>query len=264
VALEFRWAESQVNRLPALAAELVHRRVSLLVTAGGAAAPAAKAATTIPIVFSTGSDPVRVGLVHSLSRPGGNLTGTTTLSRELGARRLGILRDLVPGDAPFALMIASGEPDADSQIADVQEAARQIGRQLLVLRIRAGSDAEIEAAFATMAARGLGGYITISTAILLARAGFVSALATRYGLPAVYGERAWALAGGLMEYSTSFIDSYHNVGVYAGRILKGAKPADLPILEPTKFEFVINLNAAKAIRLAIPSGILAIADEVIE
>jgi len=263
VAIEFRWADGQYNRLPAFAAELVRRRVSVLVAAGGAAAPAAKAATsTIPIVFSTGSDPVKVGLVKSLARPGGNLTGAMTLSRELGAKRLGLLRDLVPGDAPLAFMIDLREPDAESAIMDAQEAARQIGRMLLVLRVR--SEADLEAAFATMAERAVGGVVIEGTATFLARSSLVVALATRLGLPAVYSVRVWAVAGGLVAYGTSFTDSYHNVGVYTGRILKGAKPSDLPILRPTKFELVINLNTAKALKLTIPSGILAIADEVIE
>jgi putative ABC transport system substrate-binding protein len=263
VAIEFRWADGQYNRLPAFAAELVRRRVNVLVTAGGAAAPVAKAATsTIPIVFSTGSDPVNVGLVQSLTHPSGNLTGVTTLSRELGAKRLGLLRDVVSGDATLALMIDPREADADSQIADVQEAARQIGRKLLVLRVR--TDADIEAAFATMVERLVGGVLINGLATLLARSGLIVALATRHGLPAIYTVREWAVVGGLMTYSTSFTDSYHKVGVYTGRILKGAKPADLPVMQPTKFELVINLNTAKALKLTIPPGILAIADEVIE
>jgi putative ABC transport system substrate-binding protein len=239
----------------------------VIVTAGGAAAPVAKAATsTIPIVFSTGSDPVNVGLVQSLNRPGGNLTGVTTLARELGAKRLALLRDVVPGDATLALLIDPREADADSQIADIQEAARQIGRKFLVLRVR--TDADIEAAFATMVERLVGG-ILINHGRERPR-GVVRAdqlivtLATRHALPAIYNVREWAVVGGLMTYGTSFTDSYNKVGVYAGRILKGAKPADLPVLRPTKFELVINLNTAKALKLTIPPSILAIADEVIE
>jgi putative ABC transport system substrate-binding protein len=263
VAIEFRWAEGRYNRLPGFAAELVRQRVNVLVAAGGAAAPVAKAASsTIPIVFSTGSDPVKVGLVQSLNRPGGNLTGMTTLSRELGAKRLGILQDLVPGDTTLAHVIDPREADADSQIADVAEAARQIGRKLFVLRV--STDADIEAAFATMAERAVGGVLITGTATFLARSGLIVALVMRHGLPAVYTVRAWAVAGGLMTYDTSFTDSYQKVGVYTGRILKGAKPADLPVMLPTKFELVINLNTAKALKLTIPPGILAIADEVIE
>jgi putative ABC transport system substrate-binding protein len=263
VAIEFRWADNQSNRLPALAAELVRRQVSVLVTAGGAAAPAAKAATsTIPIVFSTGSDPVKVGLVQSLARPGSNLTGATTLSRELGTKRLGLLREVVPTDAPLAFMIDPREPEAESDILDAQEAARQIDRTLLVLPVR--SEVEIEAAFTTLAERAVGGVVINGTAPFLARSGFVVALAARLGIPAVYSVRVWTVAGGLMSYSTSFMDSYHNVGVYTGRILKGAKPAGLPVLQPTKFELVINLKTAKALGLTVPPNLLATADEVIE
>jgi putative ABC transport system substrate-binding protein len=263
VALELRFADYQSDRLPTLAAELVRRRVSVLVSAGGAAAPAAKAATaTIPIVFSTGSDPVKVGLVQSLAHPGGNLTGATTLARELGAKRLGLLRDLVPGDAPLAHLSDASELDSENQVTDVQAAADQIGRRLIVFRVR--TEGDIETAFATMAERAIGGVLIDGTSGLGGHTRLVVLLATRLGLPAVYSDRTWAVAGGLMTYSSSFTDSYHNVGVYAARILKGAKPADLPVLQPTKFELVINVSAAKALKLTIPSGIMAIADEVIE
>jgi putative ABC transport system substrate-binding protein len=261
VAIELSWADYDVNRLPALAAELVKRPVNVLVSAGGAAAPVAKAATSmIPIVFSTGNDPVKVGLVQSLGRPGGNMTGATTLDRELGTKRLSLLRDVVPGDAPLAIITDPDELDSESEIAAVRKAADQIGRRLIVLPVR--TEADVEAAFATMAERAVGGLIA-GTGVR-GRSGLIVSLATRQGLPAVYTDRSWAIAGGLMAYSTSFPDSYHNVGVYVARILKGAKPADLPVLEPTKFELVINLSTAKALKLAIPSGILAIADEVIE
>jgi putative ABC transport system substrate-binding protein len=263
VTIEFRWADGQNNRLPALAADLVRRRVKVLVSAGGAAAPAAKAATsTIPIVFSTGSDPVKSGLVASLNRPGGNLTGVTTLTRELNAKRVGLLRDLVSGHATIACMIDPRETDADSAVIDMQDAARQIGRELIVLRVR--TDGDIETAFATMVERAAGALLVHSTASLQIRSGLIIALATRHSIPAVYNLREWVVAGGLISYGTSFTDSYRNVGVYTGRILRGAKPADLPVMQPTKFELVINLNTAKALKLTIPPGILAIADEVIE
>jgi len=204
---------------------------------------------------------VKVGLVESLNRPGGNLTGMTTLSRELGAKRVGLLRDLVPGDATLALMVDPSLEDAEGQITDVQEAARRIGRRLLVFRVR--GEADIEAAFAMMAERAVGG-VLINGPAGVAQSGLVVALATRLGVPAIYSVRSWAAAGGLATYSTSFVDSYHNVGVYAGRILKGAKPANLPVMEPTKFELILNLQTARALKLTIPPGILAIADEVIE
>jgi putative ABC transport system substrate-binding protein len=265
VGIEFRWAEGRSDRLPALAAELVRLRVNVLVVSGGTAVPFAKAATsTIPIVFNTGSDPVKVGFVASLNRPGGNLTGVTSLIRELGAKRVGLLRDLVPGEAPIALMIDPSEVDAESQIIDVQEAARQIGRRLLVLRAR--TDDEIEAAFAMMVENAVGAVLVAGTSFLITRSGFIIALATRHGIPALYTTSMWVVEGGLMSYGPHFAEGegYHQTGVYTGRILKGAKPADLPIVQATRFELAINLNTAKALKLTIPPGILAIAEKVIE
>jgi putative ABC transport system substrate-binding protein len=262
VAIEFRWADYRLDRLPAFAAELVQIPIQVLVTAGTAAAPAAKAVTsTIPIVFSTGTDPVKTGLVQSLAHPSSNLTGATTLNRELNAKRLGLLRDLVREDAPLGHIIDPGWPDSESEITEVQEAANQIGHRLMIFRVR--TEADIEAAFATMAERAVGGAV-ITGANLVGRSGLIVSLATRQGLPAVYTDRAWAVAGGLMAYNTSIPDTYHTAGLYTARILKGAKPTDLPVLLPTKFELVINLNTAKALKLIIPSGIMAIADEVIE
>jgi len=263
VGIEFRWADGQSDRLPALAAELVRLRVNVLVASGGTAVPIAKAATsTIPIVFNTGTDPVKAGLVASLNRPGGNLTGVASLIRELGAKRIGLLGDLVPGKATIALMIDPSEADAESQIMDVQEAALQIGRRLLVLRAR--TDGEIEAAFAMMVERAVGAVLVSGTSSFITRDGFIVALATRHGVPALYSTRNWVVAGGLISYGANFPWDYHQVGVYTGRILQGAKPADLPVVQPTKFELVINLNTAKALKLTIPPGILAIADKVVE
>ena len=238
-------------------------RVNVLVASGGTAVPIAKAATsTIPIVFNTGTDPVKAGLVASLNRPGGNLTGVASLFRELGAKRIGLLQDLVPGKATIALMIDPSEADAESQIMDVQEAARQIGRRLLVLRAR--TDGEIEAAFAMMVERAVGAVLVSGTSSFITRDGFIVALAARHGVPALYSTRNWVVAGGLISYGANFPENYHQVGIYTGRILKGAKPADLPVVQPTKFELVINLNTAKALKLTIPPGILAIADKVVE
>jgi putative ABC transport system substrate-binding protein len=237
--------------------------VNVLVASGGTAVPIAKAATsTIPIVFNTGTDPVKAGLVASLNRPGGNLTGVASLFRELGAKRIGLLQDLVPGKATIALMIDPSEADAESQIMDVQEAARQIGRRLLVLRAR--TDGEIEAAFAMMVERAVGAVLVSGTSSFITRDGFIVALAARHGVPALYSTRNWVVAGGLISYGANFPENYHQVGIYTGRILKGAKPADLPVVQPTKFELVINLNTAKALKLTIPPGILAIADKVVE
>ena len=264
VQIEFHWANNPANQratLPGLVAELVRRRVNLIVSAGGDAVPrAAKAATaTIPIVFSTGGDPVKNGLVTSLNRPGGNLTGVTTLTRDLEAKRLGLLADAVPKVTAIAYLA----PDAPnvSQTADLQEAARTIGRELFVLNVR--SERDIEGLFSTMMQYGIGAFL-VSGGFSGLSPGLLTALATRHGLPALYPMREFATIGGLMSYGASFTTMYHQVGVYAGRILKGANPAELPVMQPIKFEFVINLNAAKALGITIPAGVLAIADEVIE
>jgi len=265
VQIEFHWANNPANQratLPGLVAELVRRRVNLIVCAGGDAAPlAAKAATgTIPIVFSTGGDPVKNGLVTSLNRPGGNLTGVTNLTRELSAKRLGLLVDVVPKVTAIAYLVSSDAPNV-SQTADLQEAARTIGRELFVLNVR--SERDIEGLFSTMMQYGIGAFL-VSGGFSGLSPGLLTALATRHGLPALYPMREFATIGGLMSYGASFTTMYHQVGVYAGRILKGANPAELPVMQPTKFEFVINLNAAKALGITIPAGVLAIADEVIE
>ena len=262
VQIEFRWANNLADPLPALAAELVRRRVNLIVCAGGDAAPlAAKAATaTIPIVFSTGGDPVKSGLVTSLNRPGGNLTGVTTLIRELNAKRLGLLVDVAPKVATIAYLVSPASTlDSDGQIADVQEAARRIGRELFVSNVH--SERDIQGSFAAMVQHGSGALL-VGTGVLWR--GLVTALAIRHALPALYPVREFAAIGGLMSYGASFSAMYHQVGVYAGRILKGANPADLPVIQPTKFEFVVNLNAAKALGIAIPADVLALADEIIE
>jgi putative ABC transport system substrate-binding protein len=262
VAIEFSWADGRYNQLPTLATELVRRRVNLIVCAGSDAAPlAARAATTtIPIVFSAGGDPVRNGLVTSLNRPGGNLTGVTTLIRDLNAKRLGLLVDVAPKVTTIAYLVApAGASDSDSQTVDVQNAARAIGRELLVLNVY--SERDIEGSFATMMQHGCGALL-VGPGIVWR--GLVTALATRRGLPALYPVREFATIGGLMSYGASFTAMYYQVGVYAGRILKGANPAELPVVQPTKFEFVINLNTAKALGLTIPETLLATADEVIQ
>jgi ABC-type uncharacterized transport system substrate-binding protein len=264
VAIEFRWAEGQLQRLPTMAADLVRRRVNLIVAAAGYAPEAAKAATSaIPIVFSTGGDPVRLGLVRSLSRPGGNLTGVTTVARELDAKRLGLLNDLVPNGKSFGFFVDRTLPDSDERIAAIQEAALTISVGLLLFDPR--TERELEVAFAMAAERGAAGVnASAGSTWLNTRPALVTALAARHRLPVMYGTREFAAAGGLMSYGTSFTANYRQVGVYAGRILKGAKPADLPVMQPTRFELVINLGTARALGLTIPPGILAIADEVIE
>jgi putative ABC transport system substrate-binding protein len=263
VGIEFRWSDGQFDRLPALAAELVRLGVSLIVAAGGSAVPAAKAATsTIPIVFSTGGDPVNLGLVASLSRPGGNLTGVTTLARDLVTKQLELLRDIVPNVDNFAFITDRAEQDTETQITLLQQAARKFQPDILVLSPH--NDSEIEAAFSTMMQRGTGGIVVGNSAVINAYRGLVVALAVRHGIPVVYQFREWVAVGGLMSYGTSFRDNYRQVGIYAGRILKGAKPADMPVLQPSRFELVINLGTAKALGLTIPETLLATADEVIQ
>jgi ABC-type uncharacterized transport system substrate-binding protein len=263
VAIEFRWAEDQPQRLPAMAADLLRRRVNLIVAAAGSAPEAAKAATsTLPIVFSTGGDPVRLGLVQSFSRPGGNLTGVTTVTRELEAKRLGLLHDLVPNGKSFAVFIDRIAPGDEERITVIQEAARTISVDLPLFSPR--SERELEVAFVTAVERGCAGLIVAANSWAGTHRALVTALAARHRLPGMYGVREFAAAGGLISYGTSFTANYRQVGVYAGRILKGAKPADLPVMQPTRFELVINLGTARALSLTIPPGILAIADEVIE
>jgi putative ABC transport system substrate-binding protein len=262
VTIDFHWADGRYNQLPTFATELVRRRVNLIVCAGSDAAPlAAKAATTtIPIVFSAGGDPVKNGLVTGFNRPGGNLTGGTTLIRDLNAKRLGLLVDVAPKVTTIAYLVApAGASDSDSQTADVQEAARTIGRELLVLNVH--SERDIEGSFATMIQHGSGALLVGPGVVWR---GLVTALATRHGLPALYPVREFVTIGGLMSYGASFTAMYHQVGIYAGRILKGANPAELPVMQPTKFEFLINLNTAKALGLTIPETLLATADEVIQ
>jgi putative ABC transport system substrate-binding protein len=263
VTIEYRWALGQVDRLPALAAELAGRPVTILVTTGGeSAALAAKAATsTIPIVFSMG-DPVKAGLAASYSRPGGNATGINILTETLEPKRLGLLRGLVPQAATIGFLLNPDFPAAESQSKDMQEAARAIGLQIHVLR--ANTDREIEAAFETVAQHRIAALAVAASPFFDTRRDTLVALAARYAVPTMYHFREYAAAGGLVSYGIDPIDTYRQVGVYAGRILKGAKPADLPVLQPTKFEFVINLKTAKALGLDVPLHLQQLADEVIE
>ena len=263
VAIQYRWALGQVDRLPALAAELAGRSVTILVATGGeSAALAAKAATsTIPIVFSTG-DPVKAGLVASYNRPGGNATGINLLTQTLEPKRLGLLHELVPQAATIGFLLNPNFPSAEDQSKDMQEAARAIGLHIHVLR--ANTDREIEAAFETVAQDRIGALAVGASPFFDTRRNTLVALAARHAVPTMYHFREFAAAGGLMSYGIDPVDAYRQVGVYAGRILKGAKPADLPVLQPTKFEFVINLKTAKALSLEIPARLLSFVDEVIE
>jgi putative tryptophan/tyrosine transport system substrate-binding protein len=264
VTIEYRWAEGRYDRLPALAAELVRRQVAVIASTGGdPAAQAAKAATaTIPIAFVSGSDPVKVGLVASLNRPGGNITGVHMLLLGMGAKRLGLLHELVPAANPIGVLANPSFADARTQLKDVEDAAKTLGLELLVLK--ASTELEIDAAFNQLAQRRIGAVLIGSDPFFTDRRGQLAALTLRHGVPAMFDLRENAVAGGLMSYGASLIDGYRQGGIYTGRILKGEKPADLPVMQSTKFDFVINLTTAKVLGLTIPPGILAIADEVIE
>jgi putative ABC transport system substrate-binding protein len=264
VAIEFRWAEGRYDRLPALAAELVRRPVAVLATSGGdpALLAARAATTTIPIVFATGGDPVALGYVASLSRPGGNLTGVTQLTSMLEAKRIGLLLELVPKADPIAVLINPDWPAAAAQLKDAQAAAASIGVRLVVLN--ASTESEFMPAFATLVQQRAGALTISADPFFNSRRNQLVALAARHRIPTIYEFREFAAAGGLMSYGTSLADAYHQVGTYAARILKGAKPAELPVVQSTRFEFVINLNTAKALGLEVPPGLSARADEVIE
>jgi putative tryptophan/tyrosine transport system substrate-binding protein len=260
VALEFRWAEGRPERLPALAAELVRRQVAVLATGGGdpPALAARQASTTIPIVFVT-SDPVRSGLVASLNRPGANITGVSLFTWELGPKRLEILRELVP-TATIAVLVNPFVPNLGQQ--EVPDAARSIGQQVEVLYAR--NEQEIDAAFTAIGQTKAEALLVVSSPLFTNRRHQIVALANHYRVPTIYPLREYAVSGGLMSYGTSIADAYHQSGVYAGRMLKGERPADLPVMQPTRFELVINLKTAKALGLEIPPMLLARADEVIE
>jgi len=263
-AIEYRWAEGRYDRLPALAAELVKRGVDVIVTQGGIPPTrAAKSATsTIPIVFAVGTDPVEDGLVASLARPGGNLTGVTFMMTELNSKRLELLTELVPQARVIALLVNPNNPSAERTMRDVQEAARAKGVQLLILK--AGTESEIDAAFASFVQLHASALLVGQDSFFASRREQLVALASRNAVPAIYENREYIASGGLISYGTSLAATSRQAGIYVGKILKGAKPADLPVERPTRFELVVNLKTAKALGLTMPPSILVRAAEVIE
>jgi putative tryptophan/tyrosine transport system substrate-binding protein len=263
VAIEYRWAQDQHDRLPDLAADLVRRQVAVIAARDTVSAIAAKAATTtVPIVFVTGGDPVRDGLVASLNRPGGNVTGITILSTELGTKRLGLLHELRPGAARIAVLVDPKWPTTEGFVSEVRAAALVIGKQIEVLHASTGRD--IDTVSASLAQKPVDALMVGPAPLFNYRRVQLVTLAAYHRVPAIYFQREAAEAGGLMSYGASVTDAYRQAGVYIGRILKGEKPADLPVMQSTKFEFVINLNTAKVFGFSFPPGLLAIADEVIE
>jgi putative ABC transport system substrate-binding protein len=262
VAVEYRWADGQYTRLSEMAADLVARSVSAI-AANTPAVPIAKAATSmIPIVFVTGDDPVENGLVKSLSRPGGNITGVTLISSVLGNKQVGLLRELTPTTTSIAFLMNPNNSSSVRNVTEATDAAKSVWRTVHVLS--SGTVSEIETAFAAMAQERVGALVVVPDTFLISRRDQIVALAARYAVPTMYQFRDYAQAGGLMSYGASLSDQYRQVGLYTGMILKGAKPADLPVLQPTKFELVINLKTARTLGLTISPGLLALADELIE
>jgi putative ABC transport system substrate-binding protein len=264
VVIEFRWADGQLDRLPALAADLVERKVAVIFAgASDVAAGALRvAAATVPVVFATGSDPVVSGLVASLNRPGGNLTGVTVITNALWPKRLELLRELISSTPLIAFLVNWNNVSHAPAVRELNVVARRIGQDVMVLN--ANAEGDFEAAFTTLTEKRASALVVSDDALFTNRRAALAALAARHAVPAIYGRREFVADGGLMSYGASTLDQYYQSGVYIGRILKGAKPADLPFLQPTKFEFAINLKAAKTLGLTIPPTLLARADEVIE
>ena len=264
VTIEYRWAEGHRDRLPNLVADLIDRKVAVIFTSGGNDPPkAAKAATaSIPIVFLTAGDPIRDSIVASLNRPGGNVTGVSLLGAALEAKRLGLLNEIVPGAAAIGVLVDPNFPDANLQLRELQEAAGVIKRKIYI--VRASTDAEIDAAFATVVQQGVVALLVCQDPFFTGRREQLVARAAQYKLPAIYSHRDFVKIGGLVSYGTDFADGFRQAGIYAGKILKGANPADLPVMQPTKFDLVINLKTAKALGLEVPATLVARADELIE
>jgi putative ABC transport system substrate-binding protein len=262
VALEFRSADGHADRLPALVAELIHRPVAVIVANSIAAVAAATATATVPIVFAAGTDPVREHLVASLNKPGGNVTGVVFFASTLSPKRLELLRQLVPKASTIALLVRPNTPESEAERRDVLAAAKAVGQPLMTFD--ASTEQEIESAFATAAHRGVGALMVGSGPYLNSQREYIVSMAAHYELPTMYQTCESVAAGGLICYGTSLPDAYRQAGIYAARILKGEKPADLPVIEPTKFELIINLKTAKMLGLTVPQSLLVAADEVIE
>jgi putative ABC transport system substrate-binding protein len=265
VAIEFRWGQNDPARLPELAADLVRRRVAVIATPPSTAATlAAKAATTtIPIVFTTGGDPVQNGLVAALNRPGGNVTGIISMNAELGPKRLGLLHDLLPTATRFAVLVyPSNNPSNESAITDAQAAAAAIGRQIEVFT--ASTNRDIDTAFASLVQKGSAALLVSPSPFFVSRRVQIVTLAARHAVPAIYASRSYTEVGGLMSYAASEMDRFRQAGIYTGRILSGEKPADLPVMRATKFDFIINLQTARTLGIEVPPTLLALTDEVIE
>jgi len=260
--VEFRWAEGHPDRLPALAADLVRSQVAVIVATGGSNLSAKAATTTIPIVCAVGADPVKLGLVASINRPGGNITGISVFTTTLEAKRLGLLHELVPKAPLFGVLFDPNWPGAADQLPEIEAAARAIPQSIQVLNV--SNEGDIDAAFAAFVKARVGALSVSGGPFFVSWRDQIIALAARHAIPTAYELREFAVAGGLMSYGPSLPDVYRQIGIYAGRILKGEKPADLPVIQPTKFEFFINLKTAKALGLDIPPTLLALADEVIE
>jgi putative tryptophan/tyrosine transport system substrate-binding protein len=264
VLIEYRWAEGNYDRLAELAADLVGRRVAVIAAVGGEPSPlAARSATsTIPIVFILGTDPVKLGLVANLNRPDGNITGVSFFQSELGAKRLGLLRDLLPKASAVGMLINPNYPEAENHASDMQRIGLALGLQIQVVRVSAAD--EFDSAFSKLAQHKIDALVLANDAYFLSQRGRLIELAARYAMPAIYFWREFVVDGGLMSYSPSLAQGYRQVGTYTGKILKGAKPSDLPVLQPTKFEFVVTSSTAKSLGLAFPPALLAVADEIIE
>jgi putative ABC transport system substrate-binding protein len=263
VSTEYLYADGRYDRLPQMAADLIGRNIAVILAGGPPAARAAKNATsTVPIVFTSGDDPIRADLVSSLNHPGGNITGVHIFFTGLEAKKLGLLRDIIPQGGPVAALVNPSFPTVDIQTAELRSAAKALGQDIQI--VNATNEQELDAAFASMAQSRINALLVGADPFFASRRDQIVSLASRHAIPAVYEQRAFTTAGGLMSYGTNITDAYRQAGVYAGRILRGEKPGNLPVVQSTKFEFVVNLKTAKALGLTFPAGILAIADEVIE